>query len=82
MKLSELKSHRPAEIVGFLAAATAEQKAVIRSLMELGLTAGATIEICHYGPLGRDPLTVTCRGALIGLGKKEAALVLVTEKAS
>lgn len=79
MKLNELAIAKPARITAFAAPKDDIQKGLIRTMMEMGLTPGANIIIEHTGPVGRDPLAVSCRGALIGIGKREAELILVEE---
>lgn len=77
MHLGELRPRVPARIVGFAKGADASERATILSIQEMGLTVGARLVIKHTGPFGGTPLAVECRGALVGIGKQEAALVLI-----
>jgi ferrous iron transport protein A len=43
-----------------------------RRLMEIGLLAGAAVEVVHQAPFGGDPMAVRVRGALIALRRSEA----------
>jgi ferrous iron transport protein A len=80
LRLCDLANNTKAEIVGFAADASPDKESLIRAIIEMGLAVGTVVEILHAGPIGRDPLAVSCRGALIGLGRVEAQLILVKEK--
>lgn len=47
-------------------------------LLELGFLEGATVEVLHEGPLGRDPIAVRLNGTTIALRRREAMAVFVT----
>lgn len=79
MNLSQLAKNRPAEVLGFAQTNSPTEEALIRAMCEMGICTGAHIEVLHAGLFNRDPLAVLCRGALIGIGKNEAQLVLVKE---
>jgi ferrous iron transport protein A len=55
-----------------LTAAELEQR-----LLELGFVEGATVEILHEGPVGRDPIAVRLNGTTIALRRREAMAILV-----
>src|SRR5262245_57037623 len=48
-----------------------------RRLLELGFVEGATIEILHEGPLGRDPIAVRINNTTIALRRHHAMAILV-----
>ena len=49
-----------------------------RRLLELGFVEGATVEILHDGPFGRDPIAVRVNDCTIALRRREAMAILVT----
>jgi ferrous iron transport protein A len=49
-----------------------------RRLLELGFVEGASVEILHEGPLGRDPIAVRVNAATIALRRREAMAILVS----
>ena len=49
-----------------------------RRLLELGFVEGATVEILHEGPVGRDPIAVRVNDCTIALRRREAMAILVT----
>ncbi|MCX7312481.1 MAG: FeoA family protein [Alphaproteobacteria bacterium] len=49
-----------------------------RRLLELGFVEGATVEILHEGPLGRDPIAVRVNNCTIALRRREAMAILVS----
>ncbi len=48
-----------------------------RRLLELGFVEGATVEILHEGPVGRDPIAVRVNNTTIALRRREAMAILV-----
>jgi ferrous iron transport protein A len=55
-----------------LSAAELEQR-----LLELGFVEGASIEILHEGPVGRDPIAVRVNNTTIALRRREAMAILI-----
>jgi len=49
-----------------------------RRLLELGFVEGATVEVLHEGPLGRDPIAVRVNDTTIALRRREAMAIIVT----
>ncbi len=49
-----------------------------RRLLELGFVEGATVEILHEGPVGRDPIAVRVNDCTIALRRREAMAIFVT----
>ncbi|RTL52512.1 MAG: ferrous iron transport protein A [Bradyrhizobiaceae bacterium] len=49
-----------------------------RRLLELGFVEGATVEVLHEGPVGRDPIAVRVNNTTIALRRREAMAVFVT----
>ena len=49
-----------------------------RRLLELGFVEGATVEILHEGPVGRDPIAVRVNDSTIALRRREAMAVMVS----
>jgi ferrous iron transport protein A len=49
-----------------------------RRLLELGFVEGASVEILHEGPLGRDPIAVRVNNTTIALRRREAMAILMT----
>jgi Fe2+ transport system protein FeoA len=54
---------------------------VIRRIIELGITLNSKITVRHFGPVDRSPIAVEVRGAVIAIGRDEAAAVQVTMEA-
>ena len=48
-----------------------------RRLLELGFVEGATVEVLHEGPIGRDPIAVRVNDTTIALRRREAMAILV-----
>jgi ferrous iron transport protein A len=55
-----------------LSAAELEQR-----LLELGFVEGASVEILHEGPVGRDPIAVRVNNTTIALRRREAMAILI-----
>lgn len=49
-----------------------------RRLLELGFVEGATVEILHEGPVGRDPIAVRVNNTTIALRRREAMTIFVS----
>jgi ferrous iron transport protein A len=49
-----------------------------RRLIELGFVEGATVEVLHEGPIGRDPIAVRVNDTTIALRRREAMAILVS----
>lgn len=75
MLLSELAKNTPATIKDYNRKPGSE--AIIARLIEMGLVKGTSIRIAHTSPFGRDPIAVEVKGAMIGIGKAEADMVIV-----
>ena len=50
-----------------------------RRLLEMGIVEGATIEVLHEGPIGRDPIAVRVNCSTIALRRCEANAVRVSD---
>lgn len=48
-----------------------------RRLVEMGFVEGASVELLHHGPFGRDPIAVRVDGTCVALRRREARAVLV-----
>ncbi len=48
-----------------------------RRLLELGFVEGASVEVLHEGPVGRDPIAVRVNGTTIALRRREAMAILI-----
>ena len=48
-----------------------------RRLVEMGLVEGASLELVHEGPIGRDPIAVRLADRTVALRRREARAVLV-----
>jgi ferrous iron transport protein A len=48
-----------------------------RRLLELGFVEGATVEVLHEGPVGRDPIAVRVNNTTIALRRREAMAIRV-----
>jgi len=55
----------------------APDEAMTRAFLEMGILEGSVIRVMHEAPLGRDPIAVQVRGALIALRRQEADFVRV-----
>jgi ferrous iron transport protein A len=51
---------------------------VERRLLELGFVEGASVEILHEGPVGRDPIAVRVNNTTIALRRREAMAIWMT----
>ena len=49
-----------------------------RRLLELGFVEGASVEVLHEGPLGRDPIAVRVNDTTIALRRREAMAIWMT----
>jgi len=49
-----------------------------RRLLELGFVEGASVEILHEGPVGRDPIAVRVNNTTIALRRREAMAIWMT----
>jgi ferrous iron transport protein A len=49
-----------------------------RRLLELGFVEGASVEVLHEGPLGRDPIAVRVNNTTIALRRREAMAIWMT----
>ena len=47
-------------------------------LLELGFVEGASVEILHEGPVGRDPIAVRVNNTTIALRRREAMTIFVS----
>jgi len=70
-----------------LSALSRNQTAVIKrtvgmdpSLSDLGFLPGAEVQVVYEAPLGKDPIAVRIRGALIALRRKDADQIEVEVK--
>lgn len=72
-KLGELKLGEKGVICGF----ADDQHSLHLRLLEMGLLEGEQVVLAHQAPMGGDPIAVRVRGALIGLRRNEANLILV-----
>ena len=52
-----------------------------RRLLELGFVEGASVEVLHEGPFGRDPMAVRVNNTTIALRRREAMAILVIASA-
>ncbi|WP_041345203.1 FeoA family protein [Nitrobacter winogradskyi] len=48
-----------------------------RRLLEFGIVEGASVQILHEGPVGRDPIAVRVNGTTIALRRREAMAIMV-----
>ncbi len=48
-----------------------------RRLLELGIVEGASVQILHEGPIGRDPIAIRVNGTTIALRRREAMAIMV-----
>lgn len=71
--LGKLKAGERARIIEVEAA----DEAMTRAFLEMGILEGSLIRVMHEAPIGRDPIAVQVRGALIALRRQEADFVRV-----
>lgn len=69
--LSDLRPGDKAKVVAIELPGSARGR-----IMELGLTAGITVEVVRFAPLG-DPMDIKVRGGHLSLRKAEAAGIRV-----
>lgn len=48
-----------------------------RRLIEMGFVEGASVELLHHGPFGRDPIAVRVDGATMAIRRREARAILI-----
>ncbi|HEY0522369.1 MAG TPA: FeoA domain-containing protein [Stellaceae bacterium] len=61
-----------------VAAAASGGGELVRRLLEIGFVEGASVEVMHEGPFGRDPIAVRIDGtATIALRRRDAAAIRV-----
>ena len=72
MFLSDMKVGQRGKIVGMYDYAPGIQR-----IQEMGVTAGETVEVVRYAPLG-DPMEIRIRGYLLSLRREEARSIEVT----
>ena len=77
LKLSELPLDCPAKIVGFVNQNIKHQQGLLQSIVAMGLCPGCEVTIKHVGPFGKNPIAISCRGALIGIGLEESEVIEV-----
>jgi ferrous iron transport protein A len=59
-------------------AAGLDPRELERRLLEMGFIEGATVEVLHEGPFGRDPIAVRIDGAgVVALRRRDAAMIRV-----
>ena len=73
--LADLKAGRKARVTSIAAVSEAA-----RCVMEMGITAGVVVEVCHVAPLG-DPIAIKVRGYRLSLRKGQAGIVEIEEGA-
>jgi ferrous iron transport protein A len=49
-----------------------------RRLLEMGFVEGASFEVLHEGPIGRDPICVRVDGTRVALRRRDADALIVT----
>ena len=69
LHLGELPKGALARIVSV----NATTDVMTRSFLEMGLLEGSCVRVIHEAPLGRDPIAVSVRGAVIALRRQEAS---------
>ena len=78
VKLNTLKKNQTAMIVGVSTDSFSanDQELIRERLTEMGFISGERVAMRYKGPIGGDPLAVEVRGALVGLGRREAECIL------
>jgi ferrous iron transport protein A len=51
-----------------------------RRLLEMGFVEGARIELMHEGPIGRDPIAIRVDDTTVALRRRDADVILVSDK--
>lgn len=74
--LSDLAKGETATISGY-GQTDSDGDLIVRRLFELGLMPGEKLQVAHKSPFGGTPVAVNVLGALIGLSRQEADLILV-----
>lgn len=78
-KLSQLQLGQSARIVEI---ERSQESSFAQQLLEMGFIEGARVSLLHEAPIGRDPIAVSVRGALIALRRTDADTILVEVEAT
>jgi Fe2+ transport system protein FeoA len=78
-KLGELSAGNKGRIVSVGSGNKLDEREneIVRRLLQMGMTEGASFVVALEAPWSRDPIAVSVRGALIALRRAEANLVEV-----
>jgi ferrous iron transport protein A len=82
VKLNQLQKNQNARVIAFENVQTKNladpvKEVLLKRMMEMGIVKGTEIKLMHEAPFGRDPIAVEVRGALLGLRRDEAELIIV-----
>lgn len=73
MTLSELSLNQKARIIGFDSC----DSILETRLREIGFAEGDQVIVLHFGPFGKNPMSIKLNGALIALRRGEAQAIIV-----
>lgn len=66
--------------IGIIAGLKHSNERLVLRMREMGFLEGAEVKVLRYGPFGRDPVAVLCRGGIVALRGEEAKAVLVSKR--
>ena len=73
MTLSELSLNQKARIIGF----DSYDSILETRLREIGFAEGDQVIVLHFGPFGKNPMSIKLNGALVALRRGEAQAIIV-----
>ncbi len=73
MTLDQLSCNQKAKITGFDPLFLELET----RLREIGFSEGDEVTVLHFGPIGKNPMSIKLNGALIALRKNEAKYIFV-----
>jgi ferrous iron transport protein A len=73
MTLDQLSYNQKAKITGFDPLFLELET----RLREIGFSEGDEVTVLHFGPIGKNPMSIKLNGALIALRKNEAKYIFV-----
>jgi len=75
--LSQLPKNQSGFIKSFTTTLEEDSESLKVRLMELGLLEGEKVTVLFEAPFGKDPIAIEVRGMVLGIGKREASMVLI-----
>ncbi|MFT4243517.1 MAG: FeoA family protein [Acidovorax sp.] len=80
--LDQLPLHARARVTGLNPASDAQERGIVRRLLEIGFLPGEPVRVVARGGLGGEPIAVRVGQATFALRRREASLVTVQREAA